>query len=137
MLRLGRERDRLTIVNDQFGAPTTSTEIARATRAVLESVLAGQCGTPEAWTGVYHMTCSGVTTWFDFAQAIFARTGSLLSGRVPELIPIPTSAFPTPAMRPRNSVLSNARLEERFGVQLVPWENALDVAVSSLTTRIT
>jgi dTDP-4-dehydrorhamnose reductase len=125
MMRLGRERDRLTIVDDQFGAPTTSIEIADATRAVVEGIFAGRFGTPEMWAGLYHMTCSGSTTWFGFARAIFARAAHLLPQRQPELIPVSTSEFPTPATRPRNSVLSNSLLIERFGIRLSPWETAL------------
>ena len=124
MLRLGRERERITIVDDQLGAPTTSIEIADATRAIVEGISAGRFGTPEMWTGLYHMTCSGSTTWFGFARAIFARTAHLLP-RQPELIPVSTSEFPTPATRPRNSVLSNSLLIERFGIRLSPWETAL------------
>ena len=73
MLRLGRERDRLSIVDDQIGAPTTSIELANATRTIVDGILAGQFGEPQSWAGVYHMTCAGATSWFGFAQAIFAR----------------------------------------------------------------
>ncbi len=124
MLRLGRERERLTIVDDQFGAPTTSIQIADATRAVVEGIFTERFGTPEMWTGLYHMTCAGSTTWFGFARAIFARAAHLLP-RQPELIPVSTREFPTPATRPRNSVLSNSLLIERFGIHLSPWETAL------------
>ncbi len=126
MLRLGRERDRISVVDDQFGAPTASIELARVTRAIVDGVLAGQFGATEEWAGLYHMTCSGSTTWCGFTRAIFARAGHLLNGRYPEVVPIPSSEYPTPAKRPRNSVLSNVRLGERFGVRLAPWESALD-----------
>lgn len=126
MLRLGRERDRLSIVDDQIGAPTTSIELARATQRVVRAILGGGCGAPPDWAGLYHMTCGGSVSWFGFAQAIFARAATQLGARVPELTPIPTSAYPTPARRPANSVLSNTKLEQRFGVQLSPWETALD-----------
>ena len=132
MLRLGRERDRLTIVDDQIGAPTSSIEIADATRAVVEGALAGRFGSPEEWTGLYHLTCAGSTTWFGFAQAIFARARHLLPAKPLELIPISTSEYPTPAKRPRNSVLSNALLTNRFGIRPAPWEVALDKAISLL-----
>lgn len=132
MLRLGRERDRLTIVNDQFGAPTTSIEIAAATRKVIEGVAKKDFGDDKDWTGTYHMTCAGSTTWFGFAQAIFARAGSLLGGKMPDLAPIPSAEFPTPARRPRNSVLSNDKLRDRFGVELASWETALDDVMALL-----
>jgi dTDP-4-dehydrorhamnose reductase len=135
MLRLGRERDRLTIVDDQFGAPTTSMELAGATRKIVDGVLAGRFGGAEQWVGLYHMTCQGVTTWCGFAEAIFARAGRLLDGRTPNIVPIPSGEYPTPAKRPRNSVLSNARLHERFGIRLQPWESALDEVIQQLSRR--
>lgn len=126
MLRLGRERDRLSIVDDQLGAPTTSIELARSTHAIVTGIHAGRFGAPSDWCGLYHMTCSGSVSWFGFAQAIFNRATELLGAKVPELTPIPTSAYPTPAARPRNSVLSNAKLDLRFGIQLSAWQAALE-----------
>jgi dTDP-4-dehydrorhamnose reductase len=132
MLRLGRERERLTVVDDQIGAPTSSLELARATRAIVDGALRGQFGPPETWTGLYHMTCAGSVSWCGFAQAIFERAAKLLDGRRPEVVPIPSTDYPTPAKRPRNSVLSNARLQMRFGVALAPWEQALDAVMARL-----
>lgn len=140
MLRLGQERHELTVVNDQVGAPTTSIELARATWSLVDGVLAGKYGDTAQWAGVYHMTCGGYTTWCGFAQAIFQRAGALLEGHRPHVVPIPSRDYPTPARRPQNSVLSNALLKERFGVQLAPWEAALDEVIAEverkrLTTR--
>jgi dTDP-4-dehydrorhamnose reductase len=132
MLRLGRERDKLSIVNDQFGAPTTSLELADATRKIVEGVLNGNHGKPAEWTGIYHMTCAESTSWFGFAQAIFTRAAAKLSAKMPELTPIPSEAYPTPAKRPRNSVLSNEKLAQRFGVQLASWSTALDNVIDEL-----
>lgn len=125
MLRLGREREKLSIVNDQFGAPTTSIELALATRTIVEGVQGGRFGGEADWAGMYHMTCGGSTSWFGFAQAIFQRAAGQLA-RVPELAPIPSESYPTPARRPRNSVFSNAKLAARFGVHLALWTAALD-----------
>jgi dTDP-4-dehydrorhamnose reductase len=126
MLRLGREREQLSIVDDQFGAPTTATELANATRKIVDGVLAGRFGEPQNWAGVYHMTCSGATSWYGFAEAIFARAATLLQLKPPALKPIPSEAYPTPAKRPSNSVLSNKKLQAQFGVSLAPWQDALD-----------
>jgi dTDP-4-dehydrorhamnose reductase len=126
MLRLGRERDRLSIVDDQFGGPTTSIELARATRTITEGVLAGQFGAPQDWAGLYHMTCGGSTTWFGFAKAIFAGAAARLNVKPPELTPQATKDYPTPAKRPRNSVLSNEKLYAQFGVRLASWQTALE-----------
>jgi dTDP-4-dehydrorhamnose reductase len=133
MLRLGRERESLNIVADQFGAPTTSIELADATRAIVSGVLAGQFGTASSWAGLYHMTCGGSVSWCGFARAIFTHANALLDGKMPAVNPIPSSGYPTPARRPQNSVLSNEKLRSRFGVCLAPWETALDEAVRRLT----
>jgi len=135
MLRLARERDELGIVGDQFGAPTSSIELADATRAIVSGVLEGRFGSTEDWAGLYHMTCSGSTSWYGFASAIFFRAAGLLQGKVPVVKPITSADYVTSAMRPRNSVLSNERLFARFGVKLAPWESALDAVISRLTAE--
>jgi dTDP-4-dehydrorhamnose reductase len=134
MLRLGRERDRLSIVDDQFGSPTTSIELADATRAITEGVLAGRFGSSEDWAALYHMTCGEATTWFGFAKAIFAGAATQLQAKAPELTPLATKDYPTPARRPRNSVLSNEKLYERFGVRLKDWQAALDDVLQVLSS---
>ena len=130
MLRLGQARDQLRVVNDQRGAPTSARELALATRRVVESIVKQR---PEYATGIYHMTCAGETTWFGFAQAIFAKMPAekpwaSLSG-------IPASEYPTPAKRPANSVLSNERLKVDFNVELPSWEAALDGALQTLNIQ--
>ena len=132
MLRLARERDRLSIVDDQIGGPTTSIELARATHSIVTGILAGSFGAPEDWTGLYHMTCGGSVSWFGFAQAVFARAAALLALKPPTLTPIATKDYPTPAARPRYSVLSNAKLHARFNVALLPWESALEETLQAL-----
>jgi dTDP-4-dehydrorhamnose reductase len=126
MLRLSRERDNLSIVDDQIGSPTTSIELANATRAIVEGVLSGKFGAAQNWAGLYHMTCADSVTWFGFAQAIFARAATQMKIKTPELIPIGSEQFPTPAKRPRYSILSNQKLFDRFGVRLASWQDALD-----------
>jgi dTDP-4-dehydrorhamnose reductase len=113
MLRLGRERPQLRIVDDQTGAPTSSIEISRATHGALKRA-------PDAPSGIYHMSCGGWTSWYGFACAIFRQAGTSA-----ELLPIPSEQYPTPARRPRNSVLSNEKLRAVFGVELAGWEEAL------------
>jgi dTDP-4-dehydrorhamnose reductase len=132
MLRLAGERDRLNVVNDQTGAPTTSIVIADATRTIVDSIWAGAAGSESEWSGVYHMTCSGSTTWYGFAQEIFARAGSLVTRVVPEVLSITSKDFPTAAERPRNSMLSNEKLTAHFGVCLPAWEDALDAVIAQM-----
>ena len=132
MLRLARQRNQISVVNDQFGSPTTSIELANATCAVVRGVLAGRFGETNNWAGLYHMTCSGAVSWFGFAEAIFERAGKLLDGKVLALIPIAAEDYPTPAKRPHNSVLSNSKLRNRLNVWLSPWEAALDRVIQAL-----
>jgi dTDP-4-dehydrorhamnose reductase len=129
MLRLAGERDSLSIVDDQIGAPTTSIELANATRTIAEGVLAGRFGAIKDWAGLYHMTCAGATSWFGFAQAIFDKAGQI---KKPVLTPQATKDYPTPAQRPRNSVLSNEKLNHRFGVSLKSWQDALDTVMEAI-----
>jgi dTDP-4-dehydrorhamnose reductase len=136
MLRLGSERESLSVVDDQWGAPTSSIALADATRTLVEGISERRFGTPASWAGLYHMTCGGSTSWHGFAEAIFARAGNLLDGKGPEVKPIASSEYPTAAQRPRNSVLSNARLKEKFGVELPTWESALDEVVARLTAEM-
>ena len=126
MLRLARERDRLSIVDDQFGAPTSSIELGRVTRAITEGILGDRFGSTPNWAGIYHTTCSGSTTWFGFAKTIFSIAEPLLGFKHPEVVPLVTEDYPTPAKRPRNSVLSNEKLYARFRIRLADWQTALD-----------
>jgi dTDP-4-dehydrorhamnose reductase len=129
MLRLGAQREELRIVDDQRGAPTSSAQLGRLTRALLEREPALR-----EKGGVYHATAAGETTWRRFAEAIFAgaarRAGPAF--RTPRVVPITTAEYPTPARRPANSVLDNARLEQAFGVRLGDWREGLDEALSAL-----
>jgi len=132
MLRLGRERDHLRVVDDQIGAPTTSIELGRGTRTLVDGVIEGTFGDAPSWAGTYHLTCSGSVSWYGFASAIFSRAKTALGVRVPALSPIPTSEYPTPAQRPMNSLLSNQKITARFGVRLAPWEVALDRVLAEM-----
>ncbi|MCS6786362.1 MAG: dTDP-4-dehydrorhamnose reductase [Thiobacillaceae bacterium] len=121
MQRLMREREELRIVDDQVGAPTWSRLIAEATALILAQCLSPARGAdrPEPW-GTYHLTCSGATSWFGFAQAI-----AELGGHPTRLVPIPSSEYPTPARRPANSRLNNGKLARVFGLRLPDWREAL------------
>lgn len=114
MLRIGAGRPELRVVADQVGSPTSSKAIAAATVRILE--------TGPLPSGVYHMTSAGSTSWYGFAQRIFELADMPSK---PKLLPIPTAEYPTPAKRPHNSVLSNARFAATFGFSLAPWEESL------------
>jgi dTDP-4-dehydrorhamnose reductase len=133
ILRLAKERNALSVVDDQWGAPTWARTIAEATVRILSSnVTQSQ---PNAYTalnamtGIYHLTASGTTTWHGFARAIvedaplYLREALLLT---PEHIaPINTSEYPRPARRPHNSTMSSEKLRRVFGVTLPEWRSDL------------
>lgn len=124
ILRLARERDELRIVADQAGAPTWSREIAAATAAILGKFTQGSNGQRdlERVSGTYHMTASGETTWFGFAQSIVEElAGTQSTGRSPRVVPISAAEYPTPARRPAYSVLDNRSLKRTFGYELPDW----------------
>ncbi|MCO7514384.1 dTDP-4-dehydrorhamnose reductase [Pseudomonas guariconensis] len=120
MQRLLQERPQLRVVDDQIGAPTWTATIAASTRALIERWQAGQ---PGAW-GTYHLTAQGETSWFGFAQAIGEH---LRAQGLPcaELLPIPSSEYPTPARRPRNSRLDCSHLAREWQVSQPHWRQAL------------
>ena len=120
MLRLGRERERLTIVNDQIGAPTTAEAITEATLAVLAQLPSDLAGKA---SGTYHLTCAGQASWCDFSKAIFAEFAS--RQKAPEVVGIPTEAYPTPAKRPKNSRLNCEKFTAQFGYRMPDWQVAL------------
>ena len=126
MLRLGREREQLKIVDDQIGAPTSAEAITEATLAVLSQLDGGV----DSKSGVYHLTCAGETSWYGFARAIFARFAA--QQKAPEVLPIPTEAYPTPAMRPKNSRLNCDKFTAQFGFRMPAWERALDEVAAAM-----
>jgi dTDP-4-dehydrorhamnose reductase len=139
MLRLGRERDELRVVDDQRGAPTSSRALARLVRELLQAGGAGEltrAGVDAAAerSGIYHATAAGETTWYGFAQAIFdeMRRQDRLDFTPPRLTAIATSGYPTPAGRPANSVLSGERLRATFGTSIPDWRAGLADTVSAL-----
>ena len=125
MLRLGEERDKLRVVNDQIGAPTTAADLAMGTRVVIDRLDADDSLQSADWSGIYHMTCAGETSWCGFAKEIFHRSVPPEHKPWPEVVGIPDAEYPTPAKRPKNSVLSNSKLRAQFGVALPRWEDAL------------
>ncbi len=128
MLRLGQERDKLTVINDQFGAPTGADLIADVTAHAIRQVLQAGADTAAA-AGVYHLVASGTTTWFDYAKHVLAqaeRVQPAIKIKANEVLPVPTSAFPTPAKRPHNSRLNTSKLQATFGLTLPNWQNGVN-----------
>lgn len=123
MQRLARERETLSVVDDQFGAPTWSRLVAETTALVVARWLGR--GDLAADAGVYHLACSGRTSWHGFAAAILADLAGRGETRLARLGAIPTSGYPTPAARPANSTLDCSKLAATFGVRLPDWDAAL------------
>jgi dTDP-4-dehydrorhamnose reductase len=121
MLRLAAERSELRVVNDQIGCPTYADLLAEATLQMLEGLYANGVVRKER-CGLYHVTCTGETSWWGFAQRIVELAGYADRVRV---TPIPTADYPTPAKRPAYSVLSNDKLDKVFGIRLPDWETGL------------
>lgn len=122
MLRLGRERPELRIVDDQVGAPTWARAIAQMTAQMLSG---RQSPAADPRYGVYHLTATGAVSWFGFAQAIFAAAEHATGIPAPRLIPIATSEYPLPARRPANSRLDTALFASAFGIQPASWQQML------------
>ncbi len=131
--RLGAERQELSIVDDQIGAPTWSLEIARATARIIETYL--NHPDSQQLNGIYHLTAQGKTSWFDFAQAAVKLGLFSDLAQQPRLLPINTEQYPTPARRPANSTLSNAKLHDTFKISLPPWEDSLQEFLTLSTER--
>jgi dTDP-4-dehydrorhamnose reductase len=123
MLRLAAERDRLSVINDQIGAPTGADLLADITAHAIRAALQH----PEV-SGVYHLAANGQTSWHDYARYVieFARQAGIKIKVAPEAIqPVPTSAFPLPAPRPKNSRLDTGKLQNTFGLNLPHWQSGI------------
>jgi dTDP-4-dehydrorhamnose reductase len=126
MLRLAQEREKLSVINDQHGAPTCAELIADVTALALQRLRAKQ---GSDLRGVYHLVAAGETTWHGYASHVIAeakRLSPTLDWKVAEVAAVPTTAFPTPATRPLNSRLSTDKLQEAFGLVLQPWQQGVD-----------
>ena len=124
MLRLAQERERLTVIEDQQGAPTGADLIADVTAHALRAAVQN----PELG-GLYHLVAGGETTWHGYASHVIARARELrpdAAWKVAEIAPVPTSAFPTPAARPLNSRLNTQKLQQAFGLHLPHWQHGVD-----------
>jgi dTDP-4-dehydrorhamnose reductase len=126
MLRLAGERSELKIVDDQVGAPTWARSIAEITAAALGAGGTGP-GPARERSGVYHLAAAGAVSWCGFARAIFDSARARRADfKVPAVIPIPTSQYPLPARRPRNSRLDTAKLKAAFNLEPPEWEAMLE-----------
>jgi dTDP-4-dehydrorhamnose reductase len=118
MLRLGRERDELRVIGDQFGAPTWTRHLADVTALILAR--------KEAPDGLYHLAATGETSWHGYAEAIFAAAQAAgLLDKSPVVHRITSADYPLPAARPANSRLDCSRFRHDFGMTLPDWRTGL------------
>jgi len=122
MLKLGAERAELGIIADQVGTPTYAIDLANAIFDIIES------GSKNY--GIYHYSNEGVTSWFDFAKAIFEISGTEVKAN-----PIPGSAYPTKATRPAFSVMDKTKIKDTFGLNVPYWRDSLVDCISKINTN--
>lgn len=123
MLRLAGERDALTVINDQFGAPTSAELLADVTAHAIRSLQ-----TQPELAGLYHCIAAGETTWHGYAQFVLEQATALgltLKATANKVAPTATSSYPTPAKRPLNSRLDTTKLQAAFGLRLPHWQDGV------------
>jgi len=130
MLRLAQERERLTVIDDQWGAPTGADLIADVTAHAVRQAHRGA-----AASGLYHLVAGGETSWHGYASHVIAQAQKLrpeLNWAVKDIAPVPTTAFPTPARRPLNSRLNTRKLQSQFALTLPHWQQGVDRLLSEI-----
>lgn len=163
MLKLAQERERLTVIDDQWGAPTGADLIARVTAGAIRQVMANTGDASDmadgreelkslqnvkavsasggSLAGIYHLVAAGETSWHRYASYVIGQARALrpdLPWVVQEITPVPSTAFVTAARRPHNSRLSSQKLQANFGIALPPWQQGLDqMLAETLLTKKT
>jgi dTDP-4-dehydrorhamnose reductase len=118
MIRLGKERDSLSVVNDQIGTPTYATDLAEVILKIIDH--------QSRKYGLYHFSNDGAVSWFEFAKTIFE-----LSNIKIDLKAIPTTDYPTPAVRPKFSVLNKDKIKNSFNIEIKKWTTSLKTSLSN------
>jgi dTDP-4-dehydrorhamnose reductase len=126
--KLAQTRNQIKVVDDQIGAPTWSRAIAEGTVRILQQCKVEENTINFVHSGVFNMSCDGQTSWFNFAKQILEVSG--LTKDI-ELIPIPNIEYPTAAVRPKNSLLSNTKLKQTFHYDMPHWTIALNECLNS------
>ena len=127
MLRLAQEREKMAVINDQYGAPTGAALLADITALSLQQT--------QALSGIYHLAAAGETTWHAYAQYVLQTAKQFKSDidyKVKEVAAVPTSEFPTPAQRPLNSRLNCSKLQLALQCQLPDWQKGVDSMLSKI-----
>jgi len=136
ILKLANERGEMKIVNDQYGAPTWSRMLAEVTSQIVAqsfSPLYRQTTPIQDASGIYHAVSAGSTSWHGFAAKILESAAGHALPAPPKLVPIPTSGYPLPTMRPRNSCLSSEKLMRTYGLTIPSWEESLALCLRDIS----
>jgi len=124
MLRLGKQRDELSVVGDQIGSPTYATDLANAILDTIQNKAFKEVGQE---TQVYHYSNAGELSWYEFAKEIFELSGIQCS-----VSPITTEQYPTPAKRPKNTLMNKDKIAETFSVNIPDWKESLNTCMTIL-----
>ncbi len=133
MLKLAQERDNLKVINDQIGAPTGADLLADITAHAIQKSLQDP-----ALSGLYHLVASGETSWYGYASYVldFAQQAGVTLKVAPQgIVPVPTSAFQTPAKRPHNSRLNTEKLQKTFGLNLPNWQAGVNRMLAEILDK--
>ena len=140
MLKLAQERQRLTVINDQWGAPTGAELIASVTASSIQKVSGNSNldANQGALAGIYHLVASGETNWHAYASHVISQAKTLrpdMPWSVQDIAPVPSTAFVTAAQRPHNSRLNNNKLQTAFGISLPDWQQGVDCMLAEILIK--
>jgi dTDP-4-dehydrorhamnose reductase len=127
MLKLGKERDELNIVNDQIGSPTYATNLAKA---ILDIIKNNEFNIDKFETGVYHYTAQENCSWYEFTKEIFKIAKITCKVR-----PIKTNQYPAPAKRPENTVMSKDKIVSIFGIVIADWTESVQACIKNIENK--
>jgi len=133
ILKLAQERDELKVIADQFGAPTSARLLADSTAEIVKQLFDSDV---RQKAGTYHLVASGVTSWYGYAKKVLElvnQFGVKTKIHSENIVPIPTEAYPLPAPRPKNSVLSTDKIKKTFGINIPDWSVDVGQVLKQIT----
>ncbi|MDL1983288.1 MAG: dTDP-4-dehydrorhamnose reductase [Deltaproteobacteria bacterium] len=133
MLRLGREKQVISVVADQFGSPTSAADLAAAILNIISRIKYN----PDITWGTYHYCGQGITTWHGFTEEILSLARQYISIKTKDVKPISTAEYPTKATRPCFSALDCGLIKKNFGINIKPWQDSLKTAIRRLCQKET
>lgn len=133
MLRLAQERESLSVVNDQIGAPTGAAQLAELTATIIPKLMHD-----ENLAGLYHAVAAGETSWYDYARFVIdcaRKRGVAIKVKDTDIVPVASDQFPTPAKRPCNSRLDTSKLRRAFDLDLSPWQVGVEEMLDTIGAK--